>query len=86
MWRGVIRIKGHPSVCYHDERKQVVEDWTKETEINMKSGKYDFDKNNEKTLSELRRIMAANPPSVSLIVTGRPDADEDDALAEYLQH
>jgi hypothetical protein len=39
-------------VCNHDERKQVVEDLAKETEAKIKNGKYDFTKNNEKTLSE----------------------------------
>ena len=53
VWRAVIRIKGHPSVCHHDERKQAVEDWAKETETKIKNGKYDFAKNKEKTLSEL---------------------------------
>lgn len=53
VWRAAIRIKGHPPVCNHDERKQVVEDWAKETEAKIKNGKYDFAKNKEKTLSEL---------------------------------
>lgn len=53
VWRAVVRIKGHPSVSSHDERKQVVEDWAKDTETKIKNGKYDFAKNKERTLSEL---------------------------------
>jgi hypothetical protein len=53
VWRAVVRIKGNPSVSSHDERKQVVEDWAKETETKIKNAKYDFTKNKEKTLSEL---------------------------------
>jgi hypothetical protein len=26
-WRAVVRIKGHPSVCNHFERKQEADDW-----------------------------------------------------------
>jgi len=26
VWRAVIRMKGYPTVCYHDERKQAVQD------------------------------------------------------------
>ncbi len=53
VWRGVIRIKGYPSVCYHDERKQVVEDWAMETELQIKRGRYSANKAKDKTLADL---------------------------------
>ena len=40
VWRAVIRIKGHPSVCDHFDRKQEAEDWAKDTELKIKRGKY----------------------------------------------
>lgn len=52
VWRAVIRIKNYPTVSDHFERKREAEDWTKETEPEIKKGKYNFSKNKEKTLSE----------------------------------
>jgi hypothetical protein len=31
-WRAVIRMKGHPRICDHFERKQEAEDWAQEIE------------------------------------------------------
>ena len=54
VWRAVIRKKGHPTVCYHDERKQVVEDWVNETENHIKRGKYSNNQSKQKkTVVEL---------------------------------
>lgn len=39
-WRAVIRIKGHPSVSDHFERKREAEDWAAETERQIRQGKY----------------------------------------------
>ena len=40
-WRVVVRIKGHPTVCDHFERKQQADDWATETERQIKSGRND---------------------------------------------
>ncbi len=54
VWRAVIRIKGYPTVCYHDERKQVVQDWARETEQQIRAGKYKFDRPEQtKTVTNL---------------------------------
>jgi len=53
VWRAVIRIKGHPAVCQHDERKQVVEDWARRTELEIKEGRYKQNKGKENTLKDL---------------------------------
>ncbi len=53
VWRAVIRIKNYPTVSDHFDRKKAAEDWAKETETEIQKGKYNFTKNNEKTLSEL---------------------------------
>lgn len=53
-WRAVIRKKGYPTVCFHDERKQVVEDWAIETERQIKNGQFKFDQYNKiHTFAEL---------------------------------
>lgn len=53
-WRAVIRIKGHPAVCDHFDRKQEAEDWAQETERQIRLGKYNFSKSDkEKTFSDL---------------------------------
>jgi len=44
-WRAVIRIKGHPTVCNHFERKQEAEDWSQEVERQIKAGQFKFDRN-----------------------------------------
>ncbi len=51
-WRAVIRLKGHPTVCNHFERKQEAEDWAADTEKKIKQSKYNFDRK-EHTFSEL---------------------------------
>jgi integrase len=53
VWRAVIRIKGYPSVCEHFDRKQEADDWAKETELQIKRGKYSPNKAKEKTLTDL---------------------------------
>ncbi len=40
VWRAVIRIKGHPTVCEHFDRKQEADDWAHDTEQQIKRGKY----------------------------------------------
>lgn len=42
-WRALIRMKGHPTVCDHFERKQEAEDWAKEIERQIKLRQYKFD-------------------------------------------
>jgi integrase len=41
-WRAVVRIKGHPPVCNHFDRKQEAEDWSLEIEHQIKIGQYKF--------------------------------------------
>lgn len=53
VWRAVIRIKNYPTVSDHFDRKKAAEDWAKETETEIKKGKYNFTKNSEKTVAEL---------------------------------
>ncbi|MGE4574701.1 MULTISPECIES: hypothetical protein [Parachlamydia] len=53
VWRAVIRIKNYPTVSDHFDRKKAAEDWAKETETEIKKGKYNFAKNKEKTVAEL---------------------------------
>jgi len=54
VWRAVIRIKGHPTVCDHFDRKQEAQDWAQETERQIKLGKYNFAKHDQKkTLADL---------------------------------
>jgi len=43
VWRAVIRIKGHPSVCDHFERKEEADDWAANTAREIKLGQYQFD-------------------------------------------
>lgn len=53
-WRAVIRIKGHPTVCNHFDRKQEAEDWACDIERQIKQGQYGFDQHHQKkTLKEL---------------------------------
>lgn len=44
-WRVVIRVKRYPTVCDTFDRKQEVEDWSKEIERQIKSGQYNFNQN-----------------------------------------
>lgn len=53
VWRAVIRLKGHPAVCQHEERKQVVEDWARRTEPEIKEGRYKINKRKENILKDL---------------------------------
>lgn len=41
-WRVIIRLKGHPTVCNHFDRKQEAEDWASDTERQIRLGKYRF--------------------------------------------
>lgn len=40
VWRVVVRVKGHPTVCEHHERKQVAYDRAAEIELQIKQGKF----------------------------------------------
>jgi integrase len=54
VWRAVIRIKGYPTACRHDERKQVVVDWAQDAERKIKAGQFKFAQHNQiHTFSEL---------------------------------
>lgn len=46
-WRAVVRIKGHPSVCNHFERKQKADDWAAEVEREIKLGKFQFNQHKQ---------------------------------------
>lgn len=52
-WRAVIRIKNHPTVCDHFERKEIAEDWARDTERKIKLGQYSSNKAKEKTIADL---------------------------------
>jgi integrase len=53
-WRAVVRIKGHPTVCNHFDRKQEAEDWAQDTEREIKAGRFKFDQHNKiHTFAEL---------------------------------
>lgn len=43
-WRAVVRLKGHPTVCNHFDRKQEAEDWSQEVERQIKMGQFKFDR------------------------------------------
>ncbi|HSX03245.1 MAG TPA: site-specific integrase [Rhabdochlamydiaceae bacterium] len=43
VWRAVVRVKGHPTVCDHFDRKQEAEDWAKGIEREIKRGEFKFD-------------------------------------------
>lgn len=53
VWRAVIRIKGHPSVSKQADRKKILEDWVRDTESQIKDGKYSHNKAREKTVVNL---------------------------------
>ncbi len=53
VWRMVIRMKGHPTICDHFDRKQQAEDEAKKIESQIKEGKYVSNKAKDKTLAEL---------------------------------
>lgn len=52
-WRAVIRIKNHPTVCDHFDRKEEAEDWARDTERKIKLGQYTPNKAKEKTVADL---------------------------------
>ncbi len=52
-WRVVIRIKNHPTVCDHFDRKEEAEDWARDTERKIKLGQYSPNKAKEKTVADL---------------------------------
>jgi integrase len=45
-WRAVVRIKGHPSVSNHFDRKQEADDWAAGIERQIKLGQFKFDQHN----------------------------------------
>lgn len=54
VWRAVIRIKGHPSVSNHFERKQEAQDWATQVERDIRLGQFKFDQYNKlQTFDEL---------------------------------
>lgn len=53
VWRAVIRLKGFPSISEHFARKHEAEDWAKDTELQIKRGRYSPGKAKEKTLADL---------------------------------
>ncbi len=54
VWRAIIRIKGYPTVCDHFDRKQEAQDWANDIERQIKLGKYNFGKQDQKkTVSDL---------------------------------
>jgi len=55
-WRAVVRIKGHPSISNHFERKQEAEDWASDVERQIKLGQFNLDRHKaQATFSELYR-------------------------------
>lgn len=52
-WRAVVRIKNHPTVCDHFDRKEKAEDWARDTERKIKLGQYSPNKAKEKTVADL---------------------------------
>jgi integrase len=53
-WKAVIRVKGHPTVCKICDRIEEARDWAKETELEIKNGRYNFKRYKQKsTFSDL---------------------------------
>jgi hypothetical protein len=53
-WRAVVRIKGHPPVCNHFDRKQEADDWAADVERKIRLGQYRFDRHSvTNTFSDL---------------------------------
>lgn len=48
-WRVIIRLKGHPTVCNHFDRKQEAEDWASDTERQIILGKYKFNQHKDQS-------------------------------------
>ncbi|MES2345740.1 MAG: hypothetical protein V4494_07380 [Chlamydiota bacterium] len=62
VWRAVIRIKGYPTVCKTGDRKQIVEDWAKDTERRIKLGQYNFEAHNKNhTYADLLLVSCLSP-------------------------
>lgn len=59
-WRAVVRIKNHPTVCDHFDRKEVAEDWARDIERKIKLGQYSPDKAKEKTVADLIDLYIIN--------------------------
>ncbi len=54
VWRAVIRIKGHPSVCKSFELKEDAENWVQETQRAIKRGEFNFEaRKQQHTYSDL---------------------------------
>ena len=80
VWRAVIRMKGHPVVCDHFDRKQEAEDWAHDTEQQIKRGKYSSNKAKEKTVAELLDVYIQD------VVVGHHKASKDTIRAlEYFR-
>lgn len=53
-WRAVIRMKGHPTICDHWDRKQEAEDWAQGVERQIKMGQFKFERvNTHRTFADL---------------------------------
>jgi integrase len=52
-WRAVIRIKNHPTVCDHFDRKEEAEDWARDIERKIKLGQYSPNRAKEKIVADL---------------------------------
>lgn len=48
-WKAVVRIQGYPTVCKICERQKEAEDWAKETELQIKEGRYNFGRRKQKS-------------------------------------
>ncbi len=59
-WRAVIRIKNHPTVCDHFDRKEEAEDWARDTERKIKLGQYSPNRAKEKTVTDLIDLYIKN--------------------------
>ena len=52
--RAVVRIKGHPPVCNHFDRKQEADGWAADVERQIRLGQYRFDRHSvTNTFSDL---------------------------------
>ena len=48
VWRAIVRFKGYPSVCNCFDRKQEAQDWANDIEREIKLGRYNFARNDQK--------------------------------------
>jgi hypothetical protein len=44
VWRAVVRIKDHPTICNHFDRKQEAQDWAANVEREIKLGRFPFER------------------------------------------